>query len=110
MAVFNGHRTYATGTSQKLRTRQMICSVVACTRYGLHESCGLLFGSNVTVSEPIRFDRLNLKAQIVTASKGRNATVIMANTLTRDILPMAPNDFLFVLANSNAAKYAGDSK
>lgn len=95
VAVFNGHRSYATTAQRKLHTKQMICSVVACTTYGKRETCGSRIVTDSFIPEFIQFDRLSLTAHILTAESGQNQTVAMANTLTRDIIPMDPNDFQF---------------
>lgn len=79
----------------------MICSVVACTEYGKHETCGLRIPSEWDTQEHIQFDRLNLKASITTEETGRNYTVVMANTLNRQIDPLKPNEFDFVLTTIN---------
>lgn len=89
-----------------LNTRQMVCSLVTCTRFGAQQTCGLRAGSTgFPIAERVRFDRLILRAQIITGNDGRSGTVVMANTLNRNILPMHPSEFQFNLAPNDNAKY-----
>lgn len=87
----------------------MICSLVACTRFGQHASCGLRFNNTLAVSEPVRFERLILTQRIITGNNGRNATIIMANTLHREIVPLPPSGYQATYSTHDSNQYVADT-
>lgn len=95
--MFDGYRKFDISGKSKLNAKQLICSVVACTTEDKPETCSQRLDTDVVI-ENILFKRLFLHANITTEAKDTNATVAMPNTLSRQILPLPPNNFKFTLS------------
>lgn len=72
-----------------MRTKQLICSVIACTELDDEDSCSKRFAEDVQL--PYSFDKLKLKA-VLQMDRESN---ILPSTLTHDLYPLNVAAFEF---------------
>lgn len=86
MTAYDGIRSFR--TLPTLLTGHQVCSLVACTNTTEKRSCGRRFSADENVRNRINIERLELTAEMPLRNQ-----MIMANTVTTDILPLNPSEY-----------------
>lgn len=88
ITAYDGVRSFRTLPS--LLTGHQVCSLVACTNTTVKRSCGQRFRADENVKNRINIERLDLTAEIPAKNQ-----MILANTVTTDILPLNPSEYQY---------------
>lgn len=85
--MHRGHRSYVTETS--VRTGQIICSLIACTKPNEVQSCGLI------LTDEEQTERYTLQSVKLLFELPTFGVVPMPSTLRNTLLPLKPEFFFF---------------
>lgn len=88
IAVFDGNRAFR-GIERYQEAGLQVCSLVACTKYGSKDSCGVFNNEDIDINErETTFKQVDLK--LVTENAGQMS---WATTLGINMLPYDVNEF-----------------
>lgn len=89
IAAIDGTRDFR-GQMRFLKTGLQVCSLVACTDFGLKDTCGQTFDAEDYVFQRYEFDQVDLKLETAKTDQ-----MIWVNTLASNLLPLDANDYVY---------------